>query len=134
MWALLGDERVMISGYFAAAFDLLNVRDLDLIEQAATRCEHLVVGVFSDDLVEERLGRRPVVPADERIRLVAGLRRVDHVQLHNEWPEGHGTTFASREDADLVESRPAVILETRRESKSETLREALASAAMWAVA
>ena len=124
----------MNSGYLAGAFDLLNVRDLDLIEQAAARCEHLTVGVFSDDHVEERFGRRPIVPVEERVRLVAGLRNVDEAQVHDGWPDDHGVAFVWREHAHCVEARRVMILDARRESKSETLREALAPANIWAVA
>lgn len=125
---------MVVRGYLGAAFDLLNVGDLDLIEQAAARCDYLVIGVFSDELVEERFGRGPVVPVDERIRLVAGLRHVDEAQLHAGWPQCHGTAFARREDADLVDPHTAVILEARRESRSGILREALAPVEVEAVA
>lgn len=136
MWALSwGDERVVILGYLGSTFDLLNVRDLDLIEQAAARCDYLVVGVFTDDLVEERSGRRPIVPIDERVRLVAGLRGVGEARVHAGWPEGDETMFALQEDADLVvESRHPVIVRARRESRSGILRQALGPVGAEAVA
>lgn len=125
----------MAPGYLAAAFDLLNVRDLDIIEQAAAQCGHLVVGVFDDDLVEQQTGRRPVVPTDERVQLVAGVRGVGSVVVHHDWPHDQlGSTFIHRGDAHLAGLRPVVILDPRRESGSEVLREALGYAAMPAVA
>ena len=42
----------MSVGYLADSFDLINVRDLDLIAQARARCARLVVGVFTDEYVE----------------------------------------------------------------------------------
>jgi cytidyltransferase-like protein len=125
----------MSKGYLVATFDLLNVRDLDVIEQATARCDHLVVGVFSDDLVEQRLGRRPVVPVDERARLVANVRGVDRVLVHEAWSDDHGSTvFALRDDLDLLGPQPVVILDSRRESTSDVLRAALSPADMRAVA
>jgi cytidyltransferase-like protein len=125
----------MSKGYLVATFDLLNVRDLDVIEQATARCDHLVVGVFSDDLVEQLLGRRPVVPADERVRLVANVRGVDHVRVHEVWSDDlESTVFALRDDIDLLGTQPVVILDSRRESTSDILRAALSPADMQAVA
>ena len=125
----------MSTGYLVATFDLLNVRDLDVIEQAMARCDHLVVGVFSDDLVEQRLGRRPVVPVDERARLVANVRGVGEVQVHEAWADDHeSTVFALRDDVDLLGSVPVVILDSRRESASDILRTALSPVDMQAVA
>lgn len=124
----------MSSGYLVATFDLLNVRDLDLIEQAASRCDHLVVGVLSDEFVEQRLGRRPVVPADERVRLVGNVRGVDHALVHDDWPADLEVTFALRDEAFLIDGRPLVILESHRESRSTILQQALMPARMQAVA
>lgn len=121
----------MTSGYLVAAFDLLNVGDLDLIEQAGRRCDRLVVGVLSDDLVEHLRGRRPVVPEVERVRLVAGIRGVHRVQLHDGWSDAPGTTvFVTEDDAHLAEDRQSVVLRPRRESGSAILRETLAPLAV----
>lgn len=126
----------MSTGYLVATFDLLNVRDLDVIEQATAQCDHLVVGVFSDDLVEQRLGRRPVVPVEERARLVANVRGVGEVQVHEAWADDHDSTvfFALRDEVDLLGSAPVVILDSRRESASDILRAALSPVDMQAVA
>ena len=125
----------MTLGYLVATFDLLNVGDLDVIEQAIDRCDRLVVGVLSDDLVQRLRGRRPVVPAAERLRLVAAVRGVDRVELHDDWSETvDSTVFVTGEDIDLLVDRSAVILRPRRESSSAILRDALAPVDMAAVA
>jgi len=72
----------MAEGYLACAFDLLNVGDLDVIAQAQQRCDHLTLGVFSDELVESSSGRPPVVPLDERLALVSHLRGIEDVVVH----------------------------------------------------
>lgn len=74
----------MSKGYLAASFDLLNVGDLDIIAQARQRCDHLIVGVYTDEYVEGLLGRRPVTPFVERMELVRHVRGVDTVVVHDE--------------------------------------------------
>lgn len=73
----------MVRGYLACPFDLLNVGDLDVIRQARAQCDQLVVGVHSDEYVEQLCGRRPVVPAAERMELLRHVRGVDTVVLHD---------------------------------------------------
>ena len=54
----------MSVGYLAGLFDLVNVRDLDLINQARAGCARLVLGVFTDGGVGLRPldGRRMMIP------------------------------------------------------------------------
>lgn len=125
----------MTWGYLVAAFDLLNVSDLDLIRQASGRCDRLVVGVLSDDLVEHLRGRRPVVPAAERLRLVASVRGVHDAEVFEGMSdEIVATLFVTEDDAHLALDRQPVILQARRQSSSIILRETLAPLPMPAVA
>ena len=73
----------MSVGYLADSFDLINVRDLDLIAQARARCTRLVVGVFTDEHAEWLFGRRPVVPLSERMAVLRHVRGVDEVVAHD---------------------------------------------------
>lgn len=74
----------MTYGYLACSFDLLNVRHLDLIAQASTSCDRLVVGVLTDEHAEALHGRRPVVPLRERLDLIRHVRSVAEVIVHTE--------------------------------------------------
>jgi cytidyltransferase-like protein len=115
-------------GYLANSFDLINVRDLDLIEQASSRCEQLVVGVFSDDYAEQLLGRRPVVPLGERVMLVQHIRGVSSVVVHEESSlvnELGVTLFTVAGDIPLRHHGETTVLVPTRETESEILREAL---------
>lgn len=67
-------------------FDLLHVGHLSLLEAARAEGAALVVGVNAD-VSARRLGKhgdRPVVPEQERARLLAGLACVDCVVLFDE--------------------------------------------------
>ena len=60
----------MSVGYLADSFDLINVRDLDLIAQARARCTRPIVGVFTNQYTEWVSGRRPVLPLSERMAVL----------------------------------------------------------------
>lgn len=117
----------MTVGYLAGSFDLLNVADLDLLEQAREHCSTLVVGVFSDDLAHARSGRRPVVPLAERMALVSRVRGVGEVLVHddNTRPFAVDRTFAIAGEP-AIGSGPLWWLSPRRQTSSPVLRQALA--------
>jgi glycerol-3-phosphate cytidylyltransferase len=68
-------------GRLTGAFDLVTVEQLDVIAQARGRCDRLVARVRTDAQVERLEGLAPVMPLDERVRLVAALRDVDDVEV-----------------------------------------------------
>lgn len=118
---------VATSGYLASAFDLVNVRDLDLIRQARALCSRLVVGVFTDEFVEQVTGRAPVVPYEERRALVARFRGVDEAVAHAGEVDlaGHAVVFAIAGAPGSPAPQRAVRLIAGRESASPVLRDAL---------
>jgi D-beta-D-heptose 7-phosphate kinase/D-beta-D-heptose 1-phosphate adenosyltransferase len=66
-------------------FDLLHVGHLDSLERIKRKADILVVAVNSDASVRGLKGKgRPVVPAKERARMVAGLKPVDYVVIFSE--------------------------------------------------
>jgi glycerol-3-phosphate cytidylyltransferase len=78
----------MSVGYLADSFDMISLRDLDLIAQARARCSQLLVGVFTDDYVRRLIGRHPMVPFDERAAVVQHMDGVSDVVGHDPsiWP------------------------------------------------
>ena len=68
-------------GRLTGAFDLVTVAQLDVIEQARSRCDRLVARVLTDEQVRRIEGLDPVMPLDERVSLVAALRVVDDVDV-----------------------------------------------------
>lgn len=121
-------------GYLAASFDLLNVADLDVIAQAGSRCAGLVVGVFSDELVEDLTGRPPVVPLSERLALVQHVRGVQDAVVHE---PGRARGLGAEVVFSLVDEpapADAVTLTPTRRTTSAALRAALRPAPDEAVA
>ena len=69
----------MITGYVPGGFDMLHVGHLNILTTASRHCDHLVVGVATDESLVRMKGAPPVVPLVERMALVAALRVVDEV-------------------------------------------------------
>lgn len=66
-------------GYCPGVFDLFHIGHLNLIDKCRQRCEYLIVGVLTDELVEFYKKEKPFIPYNDRIRIVAALRNVDRV-------------------------------------------------------
>ena len=69
----------MITGYVPGGFDMLHVGHLNILTEAAKRCDRLIAGVTTDESLERMKGRGPIVPLAERMAMVAALRMVDSV-------------------------------------------------------
>ena len=69
----------MITGYVPGGFDMLHVGHLNILTEAAKRCDRLIAGVATDESLERMKGRGPIVPLTERMSMVAALRMVDSV-------------------------------------------------------
>ncbi|MBR2570799.1 MAG: adenylyltransferase/cytidyltransferase family protein [Clostridia bacterium] len=67
------------TGYTTGAFDLFHIGHLNILQRAKERCEHLIVGVSTDELIREYKHHTPIIPFEERIEIVRALRCVDEV-------------------------------------------------------
>lgn len=67
-------------GYTTGVFDLFHIGHLNLLKNAKEQCEYLIVGVSTDELVELYKGRAPIIPFDERCRIVEAIKYVDEVR------------------------------------------------------
>ena len=68
-----------IIGYTAGTFDMFHIGHLNLIKNARSRCDYLIVGVNTDELVQQYKGKNVVVPLEERMEIIRALRFVDEV-------------------------------------------------------
>lgn len=67
-----------IVGYTAGVYDLFHVGHLNLLKNAKSLCDHLIVGVTSDELVKYK-GKTSVIPFSERLQIVRSIKYVDTV-------------------------------------------------------
>jgi len=68
-------------GYTQGTYDMFHIGHLNLLRQAKEQCERLIVGINSDQLVEEYKSKIPVVNEHNRMEIVKELRCVDDVVL-----------------------------------------------------
>ena len=68
-----------IIGYTTGVFDLFHIGHLNILKMAKQQCDFLIVGVSTDELVEEYKHRRPVIPFQQRADIVKAIRYVDWV-------------------------------------------------------
>lgn len=66
----------MVIGYTTGVFDLFHIGHVNILRNAKSLCEKLVVGVTVDDLVAYK-NKRSVIPFEERIEIVRACRYVD---------------------------------------------------------
>ena len=66
-------------GYTTGVFDMCHIGHLNILIKAKEQCEHLIVGVSTDELVESYKHKTPIIPFSERIEIVKAIRYVDEV-------------------------------------------------------
>ena len=58
-----------IIGYTAGVYDLFHVGHLNILRRAKEKCDYLIVGITTDELVKYK-GTPPAVPLSERMDIV----------------------------------------------------------------
>ena len=69
----------MIIGYTTGVYDMFHIGHLNILKRAKEQCDYLIVGVNSDQLVEEYKNKKAVVPLEERMEIIRSIRYVDEV-------------------------------------------------------
>lgn len=65
-------KRVFTSG----SFDLFHVGHLNILEKSAALGDELIVGVSTDELIEKYKGMKPIIPFEQRFRIVQSIKCV----------------------------------------------------------
>jgi len=66
------------TGYTTGVFDLFHVGHLNMLKNAKSLCDKLIVGVSTDELVSYK-NKKSVIPFKERAEIVASIKYVDVV-------------------------------------------------------
>lgn len=73
------ERTVPVIGYTAGVFDMFHIGHLNLLRNARALCDHLIVGVTTDELALDVKGALPAVPLRDRMEIVQSMRYVDDV-------------------------------------------------------
>lgn len=66
-------------GYTTGVYDMFHIGHLNILKNAKEQCEHLIVGVSTDELVQREKHKTPVIPYSERAEIVSSIIYVDEV-------------------------------------------------------
>ena len=74
----------MIIGCTTGVFDLFHIGHVNVLKNAKAMCDKLIVGVSTDELVQNAKHKNPVIPFIERCEIVASCKYVDVVIAQND--------------------------------------------------
>lgn len=66
-------------GYTTGVFDMFHIGHLNILKRAKERCEHLIVGISTDELTLNYKNKKPIIPFEERCAIVSAIKYVDKV-------------------------------------------------------
>jgi len=66
-------------GYTTGVFDLFHIGHLNILKRSRLECDHLIVGVTTDELCLSAKGTKPFIPFQERMDIVESIKFVDEV-------------------------------------------------------
>lgn len=66
-------------GYTTGVYDLFHIGHLNVLRNAKEQCEVLIVGVSTDELVQKEKNKTPIIPYEERMKIVEAIKYVDKV-------------------------------------------------------
>ena len=70
-------------GYTQGTYDLFHVGHLNLLKNAKSMCDYLIVGINSDDLVKKYKNKSVIINQENRAKIVEAIKWVDKVYVTN---------------------------------------------------
>jgi len=92
-------EEKKIRVFTSGSFDLFHIGHLNILERSAALGDELIVGVSTDELIQHYKGMPPIVPFEQRFRIVASIKCVTKVVKQVKLTE---VAQLQRENIDIV--------------------------------
>lgn len=92
-------ERKTIRVFTSGSFDLFHIGHLNILEKSAALGDELIVGVSTDELIEKYKGAKPIIPFEQRMRIVESIKGVTKVVKQTKLTE---IDQLKRENIDIV--------------------------------
>lgn len=70
-------------GYTTGVFDMFHIGHLNILKEAKKRCDYLIVGVSTDEVVRQYKNKTPIIPFEDRMEIVQAIRYVDKVVVQS---------------------------------------------------
>ena len=70
-------KKERIVGYTSGVYDMFHIGHLNIIKRAKEACDYLIVGVSTDEVVENNKNKKPIIPFEDRIAIVKAIKYVD---------------------------------------------------------
>lgn len=72
-------ENTKTIGYTTGVYDMFHIGHLNILRRAKEKCDYLIVGVSTDEVVEEYKHHKPIIPFAQRAAIVEAIKYVDEV-------------------------------------------------------
>lgn len=66
-------------GYTTGVYDLFHIGHLNMLKNSKAMCDKLIVGVTTDELIEQYKNKKATIPYEERAEIVRNIKCVDLV-------------------------------------------------------
>ena len=70
-------KKIFNIGYTTGVFDIFHIGHLNILKNAKSLCDYLIVGVTTDEVTLKMKNKLPIIQFDERIQIIESIKYVD---------------------------------------------------------